>query len=177
MASGGKKRRLGAFEIVKDLAAKGAQGKLFVGRVAEPSFPGLEIGQLVALKVMPVHADDVERQFRRLKRRTDALAATNHPGIVRYYGCFSSVGGFSEDIHVVVMELLKGQTLEERLAGNSLGLDADEVLKIIRTCAAALSCAAEHGIVHRDIKPSNIFLCDDGGVKLIDFEIHKDQLP
>ena len=171
MASDGKKRRLGAFEIVKDLAAKGAQGKLFVGRVVEPSFPGLQIGQLVALKVMPVHSDDVERQFRRLKRRTDALAATKHPGIVRYYGCFSSVGGFSEDIHIVVMELLKGQTLEERLAGNSLGLDADEVLKIIRTCAAALSCAAEHGIVHRDIKPSNIFLCEDGGTKLIDFEI------
>ena len=164
-------KKLGPFEIVKDLAAKGAQGKLFVGRVIEESFSGLELGQLVALKVMPVHSDDEERQFRRLNRRTNALVATNHPGVVRYYGCFASTGGFSEDIHVVVMELLKGCTLEEKLQNNPLGIDADEALRIIRTCSDALACAAEHGIVHRDIKPSNIFICDDGSAKLIDFEI------
>ncbi|MBQ7722536.1 MAG: protein kinase [Kiritimatiellae bacterium] len=170
MKPAGRIWRLGAFEIVKDLAAKGAQGKLYVGRALEAAFPGIRRGDLVALKVMPDHGDDSARDFKRLTRRTNALIAAANPGIVRYYGCFASSQGF-EDIHVLVMELLNGQTLEELLKSNKLGLDADDVLRIIRSCADALVICAEHGLVHRDIKPSNIFICDDGSAKLIDFEI------
>ncbi|MBR1608329.1 MAG: serine/threonine protein kinase, partial [Kiritimatiellae bacterium] len=166
------RRRIGDFTVVAELAGKGGQGRLFSATCdRDGAFPGLAAGQVVALKVMPVRGDDPERAYRRLKRRTDALVASRHAGIVRYWGCFAHEGGLGEDMHVVVMELLHGETLEERLKREPLGLDAAEALRVVRTCLEALVCASGHGIVHRDIKPSNVFLCEDGGVKLIDFEI------
>ena len=165
-------RRIGDFLLAGELSGKGGQGRLFAARCERDGvFGALKSGDVVALKVMPVRGDDAERAYRRLERRTNALIASNHPGIVRYFGCFAEEGGLGEDVHVVVMELLHGQTLEERLRGEPLGLDAEEALRIVRICLEALVCASGHGIVHRDIKPSNVFLCEDGGVKLIDFEI------
>ena len=165
-------RRIGDFTIVDELAGKGGQGRLFSARCdVDGAFPGLSAGQIVALKVMPVRGDDPDKAYRRLKRRTDALVSSVHPGIVRYWGCFAAEGGLGDDVHVAVMDLLRGETLAERLKREPLGLDAAEALRIVRTCLEALVCASGHGIVHRDLKPSNVFLCDDGGVKLIDFEI------
>lgn len=166
-------RRFGAFEALELLVGKGGQGRLFAARCLEDGvFDGLHAGDEVVLKAMPVRADDPEKAYRRLTRRTTALVAARHPGIVRYYGCFETEGGGIDDaMHVVVMELLHGETLEERLKREPLGLDGAEGLAIIRICLEALVHAASFGIVHRDIKPSNIFLCDDGGVKLIDFEV------
>ena len=166
-------RRFGAFEALELLVGKGGQGRLFAARCLEDGvFEGLHAGDEVVLKAMPVRADDPEKAYRRLTRRTTALVEARHPGIVRYYGCFETEGGGIDDaMHVVVMELLHGETLEERLKREPLGLDGAEGLAIVRTCLEALVHAASFGIVHRDIKPSNVFLCEDGGVKLIDFEV------
>ena len=166
-------RRFGAFEALQLLVGKGGQGRLFAARcLEEGAFEGLHVGDEVVLKAMPVRADDPEKAYRRLARRTAALVAARHPGIVRYYGCFETEGGGIDDaMHVVVMELLRGETLEERLRREPLGLDGAEALAILRACLEALVHAASFGIVHRDLKPSNVFLCEDGGVKLIDFEV------
>ena len=169
----GRARRFGAFEALQLLVGKGGQGRLFAARcLEEGAFEGLHVGDEVVLKAMPVRADDPDKAYRRLARRTAALVAARHPGIVRYYGCFETEGGGIDDaMHVVVMELLRGETLEERLRREPLGLDGAESLAILRACLEALVHAASFGIVHRDIKPSNVFLCEDGGVKLIDFEV------
>ena len=169
----GRVRRFGAFEALQLLVGKGGQGRLFAARcLEEGAFEGLHVGDEVVLKAMPVRADDPDKAYRRLARRTAALVAARHPGIVRYYGCFETEGGGIDDaMHVVVMELLRGETLEERLRREPLGLDGAESLAILRACLEALVHAASFGIVHRDIKPSNVFLCEDGGVKLIDFEV------
>ena len=171
--SDGRARRFGAFEALQLLVGKGGQGRLFAARcLEEGAFEGLHVGDEVVLKAMPVRADDPEKAYRRLARRTAALVAARHPGIVRYYGCFETEGGGIDDaMHVVVMELLRGETLEERLKREPLGLDGAESLAILRACLEALVHAASFGIVHRDIKPSNVFLCEDGGVKRIDFEV------
>ena len=71
----------------------------------------------------------------------------------------------------VVQEYLEGVTLKEKLSGFRSGLDVDEALKVTNAALAGLEYISRYGIVHRDIKPGNIFLCENGSVKLIDFEI------
>jgi len=165
--------RIGDFEILRELSSDGGQGRLFAARcLRADALPGLSEGVEVALKVLPVRGDDPEGAWRRLERRTAALVAARHDGIVRYWGCFRAEGGgLGDETHAVAMELLRGETLADRLAREPLGLDAEDALRIVRAVLEALACAEGRGIVHRDIKPSNVFLCRDGSVKLIDFEL------
>lgn len=167
---------IGGFEIIRRLPDQGWQGIVYEARCVESVMPNVAVGGRVALKVMSV--PDPEGDFaRRLKRRTDALAAMRHANLLQYFGCFSDKGGVlaDQDFHVVVMEYLEGIPLKKALDQAPSGLDADRALAIIRACMAALIYASEHRIVHRDIKPSNVFLCADGTVKLIDFEIARQQ--
>jgi serine/threonine protein kinase/Tol biopolymer transport system component len=116
----------------------------------------------VALKVLP---DDVARdpdRIARFRREAQILAALNHPLIAAIYGV--------EDAHstpVLVLELVEGPTLAERIALGPIVLD--EALAIARQLAQALEAAHEQGIVHRDLKPANIKLRSDGTVKVLDF--------
>ena len=166
--------RIGGFKVLDSLhGASGSQGTLYRAVCEVPPFPGINPGDVVALKTMSV-VDEDGSQFRRLKKRTDALAAIDHPNVVRYRGCFSLVDAFNS-VHVVVMECLEGETLKDRLRDNPEGLDVDEVMRIANGIVAALVETSDAGIVHRDIKPSNVFLCRDGGVKLIDFEIARQE--
>jgi len=167
---------IGGFEIIRKLPDQGWQGIVYEACCVESVMPNVAVGSRVALKVMSV--PDPEGDFaRRLKRRTDALAAMRHPNLLQYFGCFSDKGGVlaEQDFHVVVMEYLEGIPLKKAMDQAPSGLDADRTLAIIRACMAALIYASEHQIVHRDIKPSNLFLCADGTVKLIDFEIARQQ--
>ena len=165
--------RIGAFEISGKLpGGAGGQGMLYIARCVEPVFEGLAPGTEVVVKVMNDDPDAGDSAQKRLLRRTEACAALRHPGIVRYYGCFT----YQEILtnrHVVVMELLRGETLKERMAREPLGMEADIALDVCRVCLDALAYAREKGVLHRDLTPSNIFLCEDGGVKLIDFEVAK----
>lgn len=120
----------------------------------------------VALKVLPsAMALDVER-LARLQREAEVLASLNHPNIAAIYGIERADG-----VLALVMELVEGPTLAERIAAGPMPLD--EAMPIARQIADALESAHDRGIVHRDLKPANIKVRPDGTVKLLDFGLAK----
>ena len=116
----------------------------------------------VALKVLPdSFANDPDR-LARLTREAQTLAALNHPNIASIYGIES---------HALVMELVEGEDLSQRIARGPVPLD--EALPIAKQIAEALEAAHEQGIIHRDLKPANIKVRPDGTVKVLDFGLAK----
>ena len=111
----------------------------------------------------------------RFDREARALAALNHPNIATIHGIAQTAeaarSGQASDVRAIVLELVEGPTLSERLARGPVPLD--EALAIARQIAEALDAAHEKGIVHRDLKPSNIKIRPDGGVKVLDFGLAK----
>ena len=164
----GSDRVIGGFRILQSIrCGTGSQGTIYKAVCVDSSI--VPSGTVVALKVMPSH-EEGDAQLRRMEARTASLARIEHPNIVRYFGCFAEHDSFA-DLHVIVQEFLEGETLKERLSRFPFGLDVDECMHIARSVISALDHASAHGIVHRDVKPANIFICSDGTVKLIDFEI------
>src|SRR6266536_1501078 len=120
----------------------------------------------VAIKVLPESlASDPER-LARFSREAQVLAALNHPNIAHIHGFEDSTG-----VPALVMELVEGPTLLDRIARGPIPID--EALPIAKQIAEALEAAHEQGIVHRDLKPANIKLRADGTVKLLDFGLAK----
>ena len=125
-----------------------------------------KLGRDVAIKVLPDElAQDGER-LRRFQREAKVLASLNHPNIASIYGLEQS-----ESIHYLVLELVPGETLAERISRGPIPLD--EALAIAAQIAEALEYAHEQGIVHRDLKPANTMLTPDGKVKVLDFGLAK----
>jgi len=120
----------------------------------------------VAIKLLPDHFAEDSDRLSRLHREAQLLASVNHPNIAQIYG-LEQVGSAG----CIVMELVEGETLEQKLANGPLPLD--EALEIARQVADALSAAHERGIVHRDLKPANIKLTPNGIVKVLDFGLAK----
>src|SRR3982074_772078 len=150
--------RLGPYEI---LSALGAGGMGEVWRARDTT-----LGRDVALKVLPeLFASDPER-VARLQREAHLLASLNHPHIAAIYG-FEESGS----MHALVLELVEGPTLADRIAQGPIPLD--ETVEIARQIAEALGAAHDHGIIHRDLKPANIKLRPDGTVKVLDFGLAK----
>jgi serine/threonine protein kinase len=120
----------------------------------------------VAIKVLPASlANDAER-LARFQREAELLAALNHTNIAQIYGLERSDGTTA-----LVMELVSGQSLGERLAQSALPVE--EALTVAGQIADALAAAHERGIVHRDLKPANVQLTANGVVKVLDFGIAK----
>ncbi len=120
----------------------------------------------VALKVLPdSFASDPDR-LARFTREAQTLAALNHPHIAAIYGLEESNG-----VRALVMELVEGDDLSQRIARGAIPLD--EALPIARQIAEALEAAHEQGIIHRDLKPANIKVRVDGTVKVLDFGLAK----
>ena len=120
----------------------------------------------VALKILPdVFVHDPDRRAR-FTREAHVLASLNHPNIGGIHG-FEDSG----QVHALVLELVEGPTLADRIAQGPLPVD--EALAIARQIADALEAAHEHGIVHRDLKPANIKVREDGTVKVLDFGLAK----
>ncbi len=120
----------------------------------------------MALKVLPdAFSRDAER-LARFEREAHLLASLNHSGIAAIHGIEESDG-----IRFLVLELVPGETLAERLRAGALRLP--DALDIARQIAAALSAAHDHGVIHRDLKPANIQLTGKGVVKLLDFGLAK----
>ena len=125
-----------------------------------------KLGRDVAIKVLPDEfARDTER-LKRFQREAKVLASLNHPNIAAIYGL-----EHSDDTHYLVLELVPGETLAERIARGPIPVD--EALAIAAKIAEALEEAHEHGIVHRDLKPANIKLTPDDKVKVLDFGLAK----
>jgi serine/threonine-protein kinase len=121
-----------------------------------------KLGRAVAIKVLPdIFANDPDR-LARFTREAQALASLNHPNIAAIYGV---------EEHALVMEMVEGPTLRERLAAGPFSLD--EAAPIIDQLVDALEYAHEQGVVHRDLKPANIKVTPEGKVKVLDFELAK----
>ena len=155
--------RLGPYEIVSAIGS-GGMGDVYRAR-------DTKLGRDVAIKVLPeTVAADPER-LARFHREAQALAALNHPNIAHIYGVEDSSPASAGQLSVraLVMELIEGPTLAERLPG----MHVDEALVIACQIAEALQAAHEKGIIHRDLKPANIKVRDDGTVKVLDFGLAK----
>jgi len=124
------------------------------------------LNRTVAIKVLAaeVMADDTSRQ--RFLREARAACALNHPNVVTIHEVDAADG-----IDFLVMELISGESLAQRISAHQLPLD--DVLRIAEQIATALQAAHAAGIVHRDVKPANVMLTDSGHVKVLDFGIAK----
>ena len=122
------------------------------------------LGRRVALKVLVQELADDPRATRRFVREARATAKLTHPNVTRVYD-FGRDGG----VPFLVMELLEGDTLADRLAGGPL--PPSEAARIGAAVADALDAAHSRGIIHRDIKPSNVLMTPAGEVKVMDFGI------
>lgn len=150
--------RLGSFEVLGPLGA-GGMGEVYRAH-------DKRLGRDVAIKVLPeAFARDPERAAR-FKREARLLAAINHPAIAAIYGAEKL-----DSVHCIIMELVPGETLAERLKRGALPLG--ETLGIARQISEALEAAHEKGVVHRDLKPSNIKITPEEKVKVLDLGLAK----
>src|SRR2546426_1943008 len=146
-------KKLGPYEIV---AAIGAGGMGEVWRAKDT-----RLDREVAIKVLPEIFTNDERLRARFEREAKSISSLNHPHI-----CTLHDVGHQDDVHFLVMELLDGETLADRIAKGPLPID--QVLRYGAQIADALHHAHKSGIVHRDLKPSNLVLTKNGA-KLLDF--------
>jgi serine/threonine-protein kinase len=150
--------RLGAYEILT-LIGSGGMGEVYRARDAR-------LARDVAIKVLPSDvAADADR-LARFEREAQVLASLNHPNIAHIHGVDESAG-----VPALIMELVEGPTLADRIAKGPIPLD--EALPIAKQIAEALEAAHEQGIIHRDLKPANIKVRPDGTVKVLDFGLAK----
>ena len=149
---------LGPYSVIAQIGA-GGMGEVY--RAHDP-----KLNRDVALKVLPDDfAQDPER-LARFKREAQVLASLNHPNIAAIYGLEDS-----GETHALVLELVEGPTLQDRISQGPIPLD--EALPIAKQIAEALEAAHEQGIIHRDLKPANIKVTPDGVVKVLDFGLAK----
>jgi eukaryotic-like serine/threonine-protein kinase len=160
-------RRIGEYEIVSRLGAGG------MGEVYRARDRGL--GRDVAIKMLPPAFTADRERLARFEREARVLASLNHPNIGTIYGLERIA-----DVPALVLELVEGPTLADRLAQPSAGghqpsrgVAIAEALAIARQIADALEAAHEKGIVHRDLKPANIKITPAGTVKVLDFGLAK----
>src|SRR6202795_1404141 len=153
--------KLGTYEVTSHIGS-GGMGEVYQAHDSK-------LGRDVAIKVLPEQfARDPER-LARFQRDAKMLAALNHPNIAAIYGLEES-----GDTHYLVMELVPGDTLRERVAGGR-PLPVEEALTIVKQIAEALEAAhnSEKGIIHRDLKPANVKVTPEGRVKVLDFGLAK----
>jgi len=145
---------IGRFELTRELG-RGGFGVVWEAR-------DRQLGRRVALKVMRPGLAAASLGEGWLQREAEAVAALGHPNIVSLHDVGTWEGGA-----YLIMELLRGEPLEARLARGPLPLA--EALAVAIDVARALAHAHAAGVVHRDLKPSNVFLVEDGYAKVLDF--------
>ena len=141
------------------LLGTGGMGEVYRGRDAK-------LGRDVAIKVLPASLISDPDRLARFTREAQVLAALNHPNIATIYHVEETA-----DSPALVMELVEGETLADRIARGAVPLQ--ETLQIAKQIAEALEAAHEQGIIHRDLKPANIKVRPDATVKVLDFGLAK----
>lgn len=150
--------KIGSYEI-RSLLGAGGMGEVYRSRDSK-------LGREVALKVLPPTVAGDSDRLGRFSREAKVLAALNHPNIAAIYGLEDS-----GTTHALVMELVEGCTLAERIKAGPIA--SEEALPIAKQICEALEYAHEHGIIHRDLKPANIKVTPEGTVKVLDFGLAK----
>ncbi len=157
--------RLGSYEVTA-LIGRGGMGEVYRAH-------DTKLGRDVALKVLPdLFADDPEC-LARFQREAKVLASLNHPNIAHIYGLEEapSTSSGQAAVKALVLELVEGPTLADRIAQGPIRLD--QALPIAKQMAEALEAAHEAGVIHRDLKPANVKVKPDGMVKVLDFGLAK----
>ncbi len=149
---------LGPYEILAPLGA-GGMGEVYRAH-------DTRLGRDVALKVIAVEAARDPERIRRFDREARAAGALNHPNVCAVFDL-----GTYEDSPFVVMELLEGESLRDKLGAGPIPVR--KALDYAAQAARGLAAAHEKGIVHRDLKPDNLFVTKDGRVKILDFGLAK----
>jgi eukaryotic-like serine/threonine-protein kinase len=150
--------KLGEYEIVSKIG-EGGMGEVYRAR-------DKSLGRDVAIKVLPKAFSSDEDRLRRFELEAQAAGSLNHPNVLVIYHV-----GVHDEAPYIVSELLEGETLRERIAGQPL--PQRKALDYALQIAHGLAAAHEKGIVHRDLKPENIFITRDGRVKILDFGLAK----
>jgi Tol biopolymer transport system component len=153
---------IGAYEIT-GLIGAGGMGEVYRAR-------DLRLQRMVAIKILPPALALDEERLKRFRREALMLAAFNHPNIAHVHG-LEDVSVEGQALTALVMELVEGESLAERLGAGSLRWEAARA--IVLQLVDALDASHTAGIIHRDLKPANICLAADGTVKLIDFGLAK----
>lgn len=155
-------KTLAHYEVIS-LLGKGGMGEVYRAR-------DTKLQREVALKFLPPDfALDADR-LQRFEREARLLAALSHPNVATIHGFEQA-----EDLHFLVMELIEGEDLSERL--NRERIRTADALDIARKIAAGMEAAHARGIIHRDLKPANIKLTPDGGVRILDFGLARTNEP
>ena len=150
--------RLGPYEIGSPIG-KGGMGEVYRAR-------DTKLDREVAIKVLPEEFAKDKERLARFAREAKLLASLNHPNIASIYGLEESDG-----VKALVLELVEGPTLAERIAQGPIPVD--EATSIAKQVAEALEAGHEAGVIHRDLKPANIKLKEDGTVKVLDYGLAK----
>lgn len=151
-------RQHGQYRILSVLGA-GGMGEVYRAHDSK-------LGRDVAIKVLPETSENDAGRMARFEQEARVLASLNHPNIASIYGLEESGG-----VRALVMELVRGRTLAERIAAGPIRLE--DALSIARQICDAVACAHAQGIIHRDLKPANIMITDSGIVKVLDFGLAK----
>jgi serine/threonine protein kinase len=154
--------KLGPYEITASLGA-GGMGEVYRAR-------DTRLGRDVAVKVLPAaFATDPERRAR-FETEARTVAGLSHPNVLALHDI-----GIEGEMAYVVMELIEGETLRERLIGGAM--PASRAIPIAVQVARGLGAAHDKGVVHRDLKPENIMITADGFAKILDFGLARRALP
>ncbi|MCZ6876783.1 MAG: protein kinase, partial [Acidobacteria bacterium] len=151
-------RQLGCYKILSFIAA-GGMGEVYRAR-------DTQLDREVAIKVLPAEFTQDPERLARFQREAKLLAALNHPNIAAIYGLEESDG-----VRFLVLELVEGETLGERLVKGALPVE--EALEVCRQIAEGVEAAHEKGVIHRDLKPANVKVTPEGKVKILDFGLAK----
>jgi serine/threonine protein kinase len=146
------------YEITSEIG-RGGMGEVYQAK-------DTKLGRDVAIKVLPEEFALDKDRVARFQREAKLLASLNHPNIAAIHGLEESEG-----IHFLVMELIEGETLKDRIKTGPIPVE--EALKLALQMAEALEAAHEKGVIHRDLKPANIKVTPDGKAKILDFGLAK----